>query len=506
MENLNEDALKKYFETPGVNLFENNNFEGASQVFYTGMVAAKSSNNPQMEKRFSDGLQMAQEKLKSNPPSEIENKNKDDDAVRVIDPVDPTTLIRTFDKLGGLEREKQEIRQRFIYPYMFPNMLTAGTGLLLYGPPGTGKTLLAEAIVNEFKNVLTSAGRNDSTIVNFFVGTGAEIKGKYVGGTEKNLKSYFKSANDLAASQIQGDVTNAVSIIFMDEIDAIAGNRSSGDQNMNASVNSLLQLTQGAVKYDHVIFMAATNLPWSLDPAVLRRFTVKLFVDLPSNIGRKKIILEKMKKLKAPKDDEKLLQDVSTLVRKLVIATGFTNEGTNRLNELVMVDQQKLLDFIGESHYPDPTAKHPLGVSASDLSEIMDTGLTNIGIQKLRETQQKVTGDGMCAPLPGPKPKCEGDDGGCTPCELTQEEKSKLRLTMYDMLKYQNHMMEAVESFGTTVQFSDYVDFMNYQLGHKTPEEVSKDKLTNAPHKATVSQAKPVYYSPLSASAAKYKK
>ena len=143
--------------------------------------------------------------------------------------------------------------------------------MLLYGPPGTGKTMLAKA----------TAGEIDAT---FFRISAADVLSKWVGEAEQNIKKLF----DAAASETR-------SIIFIDEIEALVpARRDEGSSVMQRVVPQILQGMEGFEKRGDVpvLFMGATNVPWQLDPAVLRpgRFDEKVYVPLPDLAARRRLL------------------------------------------------------------------------------------------------------------------------------------------------------------------------------------------------------------------------
>ena len=222
----------------------------------------------------------------------------------------------TFDKLAGQTEAKEQIKNGIIMPILYPRLYPhSSKGILFYGPPGTGKTLLATSFVNELQ--MQADCFDIPTKILLYSPTGAELKGKYVGETEKNIRKYFdcaeKQAKDClyyqtsekAKTEIKTEIqkydttktdadmkiTRVISVIFIDEVDAIAGDRSKDNSGlMSNSVNTLLQMMDGVNKYDNVIVMAATNYPWSLDDAVMRRFDTKVFVSLPEEEDIKNLI------------------------------------------------------------------------------------------------------------------------------------------------------------------------------------------------------------------------
>jgi transitional endoplasmic reticulum ATPase len=181
-----------------------------------------------------------------------------------------------FDDVAGLEDVKEDIRLRMIYPFEHPELaerfdIKPGGGVLLYGPPGTGKTMRAKA----------TAGEINAT---FFRISAADILSKWVGEAEQNVKKLF----DAAAAEERA-------IIFIDEIEAlIPARRDEGSSVMQRVVPQILQAMEGFDEKDGqpVLFMGATNVPWQLDPAVLRpgRFDEKVYIPLPDIKARRKML------------------------------------------------------------------------------------------------------------------------------------------------------------------------------------------------------------------------
>jgi SpoVK/Ycf46/Vps4 family AAA+-type ATPase len=193
----------------------------------------------------------------------------------------------TFDDVSGQEEPKNQIRNSILYPLLYPRLFpNLSKGILFYGPPGTGKTLLARAFVNQLQ---LEADKADSGVggvgggirIILYAPKGSDLKGKYVGETEKKISAYFKCASAAATSCAAETANKVVSVIFIDEVEAIAGNRSE-DAIMTTSVNALLQEMDGVVGNPNVVVMAATNYPWKLDEAVLRRFDTKIYIKLPT--------------------------------------------------------------------------------------------------------------------------------------------------------------------------------------------------------------------------------
>src|ERR671913_274794 len=181
-----------------------------------------------------------------------------------------------FDDVAGLDDVKEDIRLKMLYPFEHPELaerfgIRPGGGVLLYGPPGTGKTMLAKA----------TAGEIDAT---FFRISPADVLSKWVGEAEQNLKKLF----DAAAAEERA-------IIFIDEIEALVpARRDEGSSVMQRVVPQILQGVEGFDKKAGrpILLMGATNVPWQLDPAILRpgRFDEKVYIPLPDLAARRKML------------------------------------------------------------------------------------------------------------------------------------------------------------------------------------------------------------------------
>jgi len=180
----------------------------------------------------------------------------------------------SYEDIGGLHEEILKVREMIELPLKHPELfdrlgIDPPKGVLLHGPPGTGKTLIAKAVANE-------------SGANFYTINGPEIMSKFYGQSEENLRKIFEEAEK-----------NAPSIIFIDEIDAIAPKRSEVHGEVERRVVSqMLTLMDGLKGRGKLIVIGATNIPDTLDPALRRpgRFDREIRIDAPDRDGRKEIL------------------------------------------------------------------------------------------------------------------------------------------------------------------------------------------------------------------------
>jgi len=171
----------------------------------------------------------------------------------------------TWEDIGGLDRVKQQLIETIDWPLKFPEAfkrlgIKPPTGVLIYGPPGTGKTLLAKAIANESK-------------ANFISIKGPEVLSKWVGESEKAVREIFKKAKQTTPS-----------IVFLDELDAIAQRRGLGSDShvIERIVNQMLTSIDGLETMEGVVVIAATNRPDMIDPGLLRTGRFDRLIQIPA--------------------------------------------------------------------------------------------------------------------------------------------------------------------------------------------------------------------------------
>jgi transitional endoplasmic reticulum ATPase len=207
----------------------------------------------------------------------------DADIRKALMGIEPSALREVFvevpdvswEDVGGLETTKERLQETIQWPLAYPDAfervdLRPAKGVLLHGPPGTGKTLLAKAVANEAQS-------------NFISIKGPELLDKYVGESEKGVREVFAKARE-----------NAPTVVFFDEIDAMAGERGEGTGDAGVGervVSQLLTELDGLENLEDVVVVAATNRPDLIDDALVRpgRFDRHIHVSTPDEDARHEI-------------------------------------------------------------------------------------------------------------------------------------------------------------------------------------------------------------------------
>ncbi len=284
-------------------------------------------------------------------------------------PVDPSkfegaeNLIDvSYEDVGGLKNEVKKVREMVEMPLKRPELfkqlgISAPKGVLMHGPPGTGKTLLAKAVANE-------------TDAHFIVINGPEIMSKYVGGSEEQLRELFEEAED-----------NSPSIIFIDELDAIAPKRAevTGDVERRI-VAQLLTLMDGLKSRGQVVVIGATNRPDAIDEALRRpgRFDREIEIGVPDSDERKEILEIHTRGM--PLSDDVNLDEIAKVTHGFVGADleALCKEAAMRVLRRVIPDIQT------DKEVPEETLKQMI-LQKSDfkeaLKEIQPSALREVLVQ-----------------------------------------------------------------------------------------------------------------------------
>lgn len=218
-----------------------------------------------------------EETLSRKPAQNLKNLAKDEYESNFVSAVvAPGEIGVKFDDIGALEDVKKALNELVILPMRRPELFSHGNllrpckGILLFGPPGTGKTLLAKALATE-------AGANFISI------TGSALTSKWFGDAEKLTKALFSFASKLAPV-----------IIFVDEVDSLLGARGGGFEHeaTRRMRNEFMAAWDGLRSKDsqRILILGATNRPFDLDDAVIRRLPRRIYVDLPDAGNRMKIL------------------------------------------------------------------------------------------------------------------------------------------------------------------------------------------------------------------------
>uniref|UniRef100_A0A4W6DDB2 vesicle-fusing ATPase n=1 Tax=Lates calcarifer TaxID=8187 RepID=A0A4W6DDB2_LATCA len=174
-----------------------------------------------------------------------------------------------WNDVAGLEGAKEALKEAVILPIKFPHLFTGKRtpwrGILLFGPPGTGKSYLAKAVATE---------ANNST---FFSISSSDLVSKWLGESEKLVKNLFSLARE-----------HKPSIIFIDEIDSLCGSRSENESEAARRIKTEFLVQMQGVGNDNegVLVLGATNIPWTLDSAIRRRFEKRIYIPLPEEHAR----------------------------------------------------------------------------------------------------------------------------------------------------------------------------------------------------------------------------
>jgi proteasome regulatory subunit len=263
---------------------------------------------------------------------------REDPYVKAMEVIDRPRV--SYSDIGGLEKQIREIRETVELPLLKPDLfrkvgIEPPKGVLLYGPPGTGKTLLAKAVAGETKSTFIRVVASE--FVQKFIGEGARI-----------VREVFELAR-----------RKAPSIIFIDEIDAIAAKRmdigTSGEREVQRTMMQLLAEMDGFDPLSNVRIIAATNRIDILDPAILRpgRFDRLIEVPLPDENGRKEIFLVHTRKMNLAKDVsvEKLAKMTEGFsgadIKGVCIEAGYNAIRDGR-EKVMMKDFVKAIEKIGK--------------------------------------------------------------------------------------------------------------------------------------------------------------
>ena len=282
--------------------------------------------------------------------------------------------IVTYEEVGGLDREIQRVREMVELPLRHPSIfkhlgIDPPKGVLLRGPPGCGKTLLAKAVANESEAYFISIN-------------GPEIMSKFYGESEKKLRKLFIEAEEKSPS-----------IIFIDEIDAIAPKRETVTGEVERRVVAqLLALMDGLHSRGRVIVIGATNRPNSLDPALRRpgRFDREIEIKVPNEKGRREVFQIHTRSM--PLDKKISLKEFANITH------GFVGADISAVcREAAMAALRRYLPQIDlDSEVIDPELLEQIEVTKNDfeeaLKEVMPSGIREVFVEIPNVTWDQIGG------------------------------------------------------------------------------------------------------------------
>ncbi len=264
-----------------------------------------------------------------------------------------------WQEVVGLDTAKKAVKEAIVYPVQRPDLFPLGwpRGILLFGPPGCGKTLLAAAVATEID-------------ANFYSIDAASIMSKWLGEAEQNVAKLFGSARKSATD-------GKPAIVFVDELDSLMGNHSNEVGGEIRVKNQFLKEMDGIVdkgKALHVYVIGATNKPWDLDWAFIRRFQKRILVPLADHATRLNMLKLYASNLQISED-----VDLHELAR---LAEGFSG------SDIRDVCQSAQLSLIGEffesGRAMDREAK-PRSLTMDDFRKILEERKPSVSLDMLSQ-------------------------------------------------------------------------------------------------------------------------
>jgi SpoVK/Ycf46/Vps4 family AAA+-type ATPase len=265
----------------------------------------------------------------------------------------------TWREVAGLEDAKMAIKEVIVYPVKRPDLFPLGwsRGLLLFGPPGCGKTLLAAAVANEIE-------------AQFIQIDPANIMSKWLGAAEQNVAKVFGGARRTA-------VGGKPVIIFMDEVDSILGvhtNEVGGEVRMRNQFLKEMDGLQDKGKNYHLYVVAATNKPWDLDWAFIRRFQKRIMVPLPDYATRLQMFEINSAQLEMTPD-----VDFHILTQ---LTEGYSGSD---IKDICQVVRQEVIRELFESGAAENTTAKPRPLSMTDFKRSISNRKPSVSKEMIKE-------------------------------------------------------------------------------------------------------------------------
>jgi SpoVK/Ycf46/Vps4 family AAA+-type ATPase len=262
-----------------------------------------------------------------------------------------------WDEVVGLETAKKAVKEAIVYPVQRPDLFPLGwpRGILLFGPPGCGKTLLAAAVATEIDG-------------NFYSIDAASVMSKWLGEAEQNVAKLFNSAR-------KSSNDGKPAIVFVDELDSLMGTHSNEVGGEIRVKNQFLKEMDGIMdkgKALHVYVIGATNKPWDLDWAFIRRFQKRILVPLPDHNTRLNMLKYYTGNLQITED-----VDLHELAR---LSEGFSGSD---IRDVCQSAQLSLIGEFFESGKAQDREAKPRALNMVDFRQIFDTRKPSVSLDML---------------------------------------------------------------------------------------------------------------------------
>jgi SpoVK/Ycf46/Vps4 family AAA+-type ATPase len=262
-----------------------------------------------------------------------------------------------WDEVVGLDTAKKAVKEAIVYPVQRPDLFPLGwpRGILLFGPPGCGKTLLAAAVATEID-------------ANFYSIDAANIMSKWLGEAEQNVAKLFVSARKSSDG-------GKPAIVFVDELDSLMGTHSNEVGGEIRVKNQFLKEMDGIMdkgKALHVYVIGATNKPWDLDWAFIRRFQKRILVPLPDNSTRLNMLKHYTGNLEIAED-----VDLTELTR---LSEGFSGSD---IRDVCQSAQLSLIGEFFESGMATDRQNKPRALTMHDFRNIFDARKPSVSLDML---------------------------------------------------------------------------------------------------------------------------
>ncbi|XHH10178.1 MAG: AAA family ATPase [Candidatus Bathyarchaeia archaeon] len=265
----------------------------------------------------------------------------------------------SWGEVVGLDVAKKAVKEAIVYPVQRPDLFPLGwpRGILLFGPPGCGKTLLAAAVATEID-------------ANFYSIDAASIMSKWLGEAEQNVAKLFGSARKVAND-------GKAAIVFVDELDSLMGNHSNEVGGEIRVKNQFLKEMDGITdkgKNLHIYVIGATNKPWDLDWAFIRRFQKRILVPLPDSSTRLNMMKHYSSNLTVSSD-----VDLPELAR---LAEGFSGSD---IRDVCQSAQLSLIGEFFESGKAADRAAKPRPLTMADFRQILEERKPSVSLDMLTQ-------------------------------------------------------------------------------------------------------------------------